>query len=154
MPKFRVYYSEIHEGVIDIEAASVEEAKDKYCEAHRNGQLKYDIVSGAIDEVAKLAADGKLYTWKDIVAINGVCYAEEFPISGKKDGDEDDAYYQLDDFYEAVAEKYGVDTDDIETYMMDGIEFDQRVLAWGAEDCGCYIDGTAEWLIGLDEESD
>ena len=154
MPKFRVYYSEIHEGVIDIEAASVEEAKDKCCEAHRNGQLKYDIVSGAIDEIAKLAADGKLYTWKDIVAINGICYAEEFPISGEKDGDEDDVYYQLDDFYEAVAEKYGVDVDDIETYMMDGIEFDPRVLAWGAEDCGCYIDGTAEWLIGLNKESD
>lgn len=154
MPKFRVYYSEIHEGVIDIEAASAEEAKDKYCEAHRNGQLKYDIVSGAIDEIAKLAADGKLYTWKDIVAINGVCYAEEFPISGEKDGDEDDVYYQLYDFYEAVAEKYGVDVDDIETYMMDGIDFDPRVLPWGAEDCGCYIDGTAEWLIGLGEESD
>lgn len=154
MPKFRVYYSEIHEGVIDIEAASVEEAKDKYCEAHRNGQLKYDIVSGSIDAVAKLASDGKLYTWKDIVDINGVCYAEEFPISGEKDGDEDDAYYQLDDFYEAVAKKYGVDVDDIETYMMDGIEFDPRVLPWGAEDCGCYIDGVAEWLIGLDEESD
>lgn len=154
MPKFRVYYSEIHEGVIDIEAASAEEAKDKYCEAHRSGQLKYDIVSGSIDAVAKLAADGKLYTWKDIVDINGVCYAEEFPISGEKDGDEDDAYYRLDDFYEAVAQKYGVDVDDIETYMMDGIEFDPRVLPWGAEDCGCYIDGVAEWLIGLDEESD
>lgn len=147
MPKFRVYYSEIHEGVIDIEAASVEEAKDKYCEAHRNGQLKYDIVSGSIDAVVKLASDGKLYTWKDIVDINGVCYAEEFPISGETDGTEDDVYYRLDDFYESVAKKYGVDTDDIETYMMDGIEFDPRVLPWGAEDCGCYIDGVAEWLI-------
>lgn len=154
MPKFRVYYSEIHEGVIDIEATSVEEAKEKYCEAHRNGRLKYDIVTGSIDAVAKLAADGKLYTWKDIVDINGVCYAEEFPISGEKDGDEDDVYYQLDDFYEAVAKKYGVDTDDIETYMMDGIEFDPRVLPWGAEDCGCYIDGVAEWLIGIDKESE
>lgn len=93
------------------------------------------------------------YTWKDIVCINGVCYAEEFPISGERDNS-DDIYYQLDDFYEAVAEKYGVDVDEIKTYMMDGIEFDPQVLAWGAEDCGCYIDGVAEWLIGLSKESD
>lgn len=86
------------------------------------------------------------HTWKDIVNINGVCYAEELPISGEKDGDEDDVYYQLDDFYEAVAKKYSVDVDDIKTYMMDDIEFDPRMLPWGAEDCGCYIDGVAEWL--------
>lgn len=55
-------------------------------------------------------------------------------------------YYQLDDFYEAVAKKYSVDVDDIKTYMMDDIEFDPRMLPWGAEDCGCYIDGVAEWL--------
>lgn len=97
-------------------------------------------------------SNNKVYTWKDIISINGVCYAEEFPISGITDGDGD--YYQLDDFYEAVAKKYGVDVDDIETYMMDNIEFEPQVLPWGAEACGCYIDGVAEWLIGLDEESD
>lgn len=154
MSKFRVYYSKIYEGVTDIEASSVEEVTDKYCEMSRDGLLKYDIVSGAIDAVAKLAANGKLYTWRDIVSINGVCYAEEFPISGEKDGCESDVYYQLDDFYDAVAKKYGVDVDDIETYVMNDIEFDPRVFPWGAEECGCYIDGKAEWLIGFDEESD
>lgn len=153
MPKYRIHYSEESSGVIDVEANSAEEAKEIYNQALQNGNLVYDTVY-VIDSVERLGADGKLYTWKDIVAINGMCYAEEFPISGEKDGDEDNAYYQLDDFYEAVAEKYGVDVDDIETYMMDGIEFDPRVLPWGAEDCGCYIDDTAEWLIGLDEESD
>ena len=39
------------------------------------------------------------------------------------------------------AEKYGVDTDDVETYMMDDIDFDARELPFGAESCGCYING-------------
>lgn len=83
------------------------------------------------------------YTWKDIVRVNGKCYAEEFEISGLMDGDD---AYQIDDFLEAVADKYGVDVDDIETYMMDDIHFDPSELPWGAAECGCYIDGEAEWL--------
>ena len=85
----------------------------------------------------------KEYVWKDIVRIKGKDTAEVFPISGIMD---DDTHYQIDDFLEAVADKYDVDTDDIETYMMDAIAFDPATVAFGAEDCGCYIDGVAEWL--------
>lgn len=84
------------------------------------------------------------YVWKDIVKVNGEILAEEFEISGEMD---DDDHYIIDDFLETVAKKHGVDVDDIETYMMDGIEFDPSVLPWGAEDCGCYINGVVEWLL-------
>lgn len=84
-----------------------------------------------------------MYTWKDVVLVHGEYYAEEFEISGLMDGDD---VYQIDDFLEAVADKYGVDVDDIQTYMMDDIYFDPSELPWGAAECGCYIDGEAEWL--------
>lgn len=84
------------------------------------------------------------YTWKDIVKVNGIISVEEFEISGEMDGED---IYQIDDFIESVAKKYSVDTDDVETYMMDNIEFDATELLFGAEDCGCYINGVAEWLI-------
>ena len=84
------------------------------------------------------------YTWKDIVKINGKCYAEEFEISGEMDGE--DAYC-IDDFLEAVARKYNVDVGDIETYMMDDIHFNPKDFPYGAESCGCYIDGIPEWVL-------
>ena len=31
---------------------------------------------------------------------------------------------------------------------MDGINFDPFILPYGAEECGCYINGVAEWMIG------
>lgn len=85
-----------------------------------------------------------VYIWKDIVKINGVCYAEAFEISGEMDNPD---CYQIDDFLEAVAHKHGVDVDDIETYTMDDIEIDPAEMPWGAEGCGCYINGVAEWCI-------
>lgn len=85
------------------------------------------------------------YTWKDIIKVNEKIYAEEFPISGETDNDGNS--YQIDDFLSSVAEKHGVTVDDIETYMMDAIEFDPKEVPYGAESCGCYINGTAEWLI-------
>ena len=84
------------------------------------------------------------YTWKDIVRINGEIYAEEFKISGVMDGE---SVYQIDDFIEAVAQKYGVTTDDIEIYTIDNIEFNPKDLPYGAEECGCYINGMAEWML-------
>ena len=90
----------------------------------------------------------KDFTWKDIVMIDGKVYAEEFPISGRMD---DEDVWQIDDFISAVAEKYGVDTDDVETYLMDDIDFDASQLAFGAEECGCYIDGYSELEIDEDE---
>lgn len=86
------------------------------------------------------------YTWKDIVEINGCIHAEEFPISGEMD---DENTYQIDDFLDAVAKKYHVSTDDVKTYMMDDIAFDPKTQPYGAEECGCYINGTAEWLLDL-----
>lgn len=84
------------------------------------------------------------YTWKDIVKVNGEITTEEFEISGVMDNEDT---YQIDDFLEAVAQKYGVNVDDVETYMMDDIDFDPDELPYGAEDCGCYINGVAEWLL-------
>lgn len=86
------------------------------------------------------------YIWKDVVEINGKHFVECFEISGQMDGDA----FQLDDFYEQVARKHDVDIDDIQTYMMDNIDFDPQALDFGAEDCGCYIDGIAEWLYDED----
>lgn len=86
------------------------------------------------------------YTWKDIVDIKGVVTAEEFPISGEIE-ELEGTVYKIDEFYDAVAEKYDVNKDDILTYMVDGIDFDPAGLPWGAEDCGCYIDGVPEWAI-------
>lgn len=84
------------------------------------------------------------YIWKDVVRIHDQVYAEEHPISGETDAL---GVYNLDDFFSAVAEKYGVDYDDIETYTMDDIDFDARKVRFGAEDCGCYINGVAEWML-------
>ena len=92
------------------------------------------------------------HIWKDIVKVNGKIYAEEHPISGQKDGNGDEEYYQLDDFIAAVSQKHGVNADEIQTYMMDNIEFDPVNLPYGAEDCGCYINGVAEWTIGKQKE--
>ena len=81
------------------------------------------------------------FTWRDIVEINGKHYAEEFPISGLKDGE---SVYQIDDFLDAVGRKYNVEPEKIKTYMMDGIDFDPKELCFGAESCGCYINGVPE----------
>lgn len=85
------------------------------------------------------------YTWRDIVKVNGEIHAEEFPISGKKDTYD---VYIIDEYIDAVSEKYGVNGDAVETYMMDGINFDPFILPYGPEECGCYIDGVAEWMRG------
>ncbi len=96
----------------------------------------------------------KKYTWKDIVRIDDKLYCEEFPISGEMDGPDT---YCIGDFMKAVAEKHNCDTDDIETYMLGmtdvlGMsvisgEIISSGLEFGAEACGCYIDGVAEWEI-------
>ena len=31
--------------------------------------------------------------------------------------------------------------------MLDDIEFEPKELPYGAEECGCYINGVAEWLL-------
>ena len=84
------------------------------------------------------------YTWKDVVKVNGKISTEEFEISGVMDNED---VYQIDDFLKAVAQKYRVNVDDVETYMMDDIEFNPEELPYGAEACGCYINGVAEWLL-------
>lgn len=111
----------------------------------------YDLlVTGSFTKrtLPKLNTESPKYTWKDIVEINGNIYAEEFPISGKMDGHA----YQIDDFLGSVAEKYGIDADNIKTYMMDNIDFDASSLPFGAEDCGCYINGHPEWLLKKTED--
>lgn len=81
------------------------------------------------------------YIWHDVVIVNGVAHAEVFPISGKYDICDGNVYYQIDDFLNAVSKKYNVGIDDITTYMMDNADFDPKTVDFGAEDCGCYIDG-------------
>ena len=64
---------------------------------------------------------------------------------------DNDETYQVDDFIESVAKKHGVSADEVETYMLDGIDFDSQELPFGAEECGCYINGIAEWLMYPEE---
>ncbi len=82
------------------------------------------------------------YEWKDIVCINGKIFAETFEISGKMD---DETHYDISDFLNAVANKHSVDVDDVQTYMMDNIDFNPQLMPYGAEACGCYINGEPEW---------
>lgn len=93
-------------------------------------------------------------TWKDLVCINGMVYSEEFPISHNVDIVDDEAVFDLDEFLAAVAEKYNCDVDDIVTYSMEGDFFDQEAdlpedfyqsdkIAFGAEECGAYINGVS-----------
>ena len=81
------------------------------------------------------------FIWKDIVEIRGEYHYEEFPISGLMD---DELTYQIDDFLDSVGRKYNVYPGNIKTYMMDGIDFDPKKLSFGAESCGCYINGVPE----------
>lgn len=88
-----------------------------------------------------------VYEWWDVVEINGKHYCEVFEISGEMD---DEMTFQIDDFLQSVAWKHGVDVDDIKTYRMDGIEFNPAGMKFGAECCGCWIDGVPEWCIDED----
>ena len=90
------------------------------------------------------------YVWKDIVYVNNKFYSEAFEISGEMD---DKNTYRIDEFLEAVALKYKVDTSDVKTYMMDNIDFDTKGLMWGAAECGCYIDGKAEFVVPQTEDN-
>jgi hypothetical protein len=84
-----------------------------------------------------------VYEWWDVVEINGKHYCEVFEISGEMDSDD---VFQIDAFLQSVAWKYGVDIDDVKTYTMDEIEFNANGMKFGAECCGCWIDGVPEWL--------
>lgn len=94
------------------------------------------------EEYTQYLNDVSNYVWYDIVSVNGKITAEKFPISGETDAE----FYQIDDFLEAVAKKYGVGLDEVKTYMMDGIDFDSKELLFGAEACGCYKNGELQFL--------
>lgn len=94
------------------------------------------------EEYQEYLEDTAEYTWRDIVSVNGKITAEMFPVSGEMD----DEFYRIDDFLEAVAKKYGVETDSVKTYMMDGIDFDPKELPFGAEACGCYKNGELQFM--------
>lgn len=81
------------------------------------------------------------FTWRDVVEIDEKYYAEKFPISGLMDSED---VYQIDDFLDSVGRKYNVYPGNIKTYMMDDIDFDPKKLSFGAESCGCYINGVPE----------
>lgn len=81
------------------------------------------------------------FTWKDIIKVRDEIHAVEYPISGEKDNED---CYTCDDFFDAVANEFDINPEDIETYLFDDIDFDPRGLPFGAEACGCYIDGVAE----------
>lgn len=82
-----------------------------------------------------------VYEWRDIVEINGKHYAECFEISGTvdKDGNPD-----INDFLDAVANKYCVDVNCIKTFLIDDIDLDSQCHEFDTGACGCYIDGTLE----------
>lgn len=88
-----------------------------------------------------------VFEWWDVVEIKGKHYCEVFEISGELD---DPDTYQIDEFLQQVARKHCVDVDDIKTYMMDDIEFNPEGMKFGAESCGCWINGVPEWCIDED----
>ena len=120
-------------------ATTMENRIDEYEESIREIVRAYEKRNNITERIVE-----NVYTWKDIVEINGKHYAEEHIISGEMDNED---IYQIDSYLEAVADKHNVDVDDIKTYMMDDIEFNPKEMPYGAEDCGCYINGIAEWLI-------
>ena len=50
------------------------------------------------------------------------------------------------EFIEAVATKYGVNFDEVKTYMFDGIKVDSdaKGVKITKEECGCYINGVLD----------
>ena len=102
------------------------------------------------EEYSQYLLDVSECIWYDIVSVNGKISAERFPISGKMDN----AYYQIDDFLEAVAKKYGVELSDVKTYMMDDIDFASKELPFGAEACGCYKNGELQFQPSCDIKSE
>ena len=81
----------------------------------------------------------KNYTWKDIVKVGDKVFCEEFPISGELF---DKDTYKIGDFVKAVAEKHGVEPEEVDTYML-GADISGEIydsgLIFGPEECGCYI---------------
>ena len=139
--KYRDYYSAIveTENGLDIdvlELVDCELERQKYGEQPIVGMIAIDIINEFKEHQ---------FTWRDIVEVHGKYYAEEFPISGIMDCSD---AYQIDDFLDAVAEKYNVDLrkEQIKTYVMDNIDFNPEEVEFEAEDCGCYIDGKPEWF--------
>lgn len=107
---------------------------------------KFNTSTGAILNASKDVAKDEFalnYKWKDIVKIDGKLFVEEFTISGEMDTPDT---FQIDDFIDMVSKKYNVEPDKIETLMCDGFVFDSKTFPGIAESCGCYINGTAEWL--------
>lgn len=141
MNKYRDYYCAIvnTENGLDVDILELVN-----CELERQKDGKQLIVGMVASDIINEFKEHK-FTWRDVVEINGKCYAEEFEISCIMENPD---AYNLDDFYIAVAEKYNVDLtkDEIKTYMMDNIDFNPTELEFGAEDCGCYIDGQPEWF--------
>ena len=116
---------------------------------------KYTVYKIIMEEIKFILKNKNIqtkFTWKDIVLINSNTYAEEFPISGRIDVIDGEDIYQIDDFIDAVAKKHGVNSEDVETYMMDGINFNPEGLPFGIEECGCYINGVPEWSIKNEED--
>ena len=94
------------------------------------------------EEYNQYLEDVSEFVWCDIVSIHGKVFAEKFPISGEMD----DEHYQIDAFLDAVSKKYGIEPENVKTYMMDNIHFAPKELPFGAEACGCYKNGELQYL--------
>ena len=140
MLKYKDYYSAVvnTENGLDIDVLELID-----CELERQLLEKEPITRMTTNDILTEFKKCK-FTWKDIVEIDGKYYAEWFPISGITS---DPDAYEIDDFLQAVAEKHNVEVANIKTYMMDNIDFNAQDFSFGAEECGCYIDGEPEWFI-------
>lgn len=137
MNKYKDYYSAVvnTEHGLDIDVLELVD-----CELERQLLRKEPIIGMTTSDILNEFKECE-FVWQDIVEINGKIYTEQFPISGLMD---DEDTYQIDDFLKAVAEKHKVEIGDVKTYMMDNIDFNVENLPYGAESCGCYIDGEPE----------
>lgn len=82
------------------------------------------------------------YYWKDIVKIKDFISSECFQISGKFDIVNGKKFYQLDDFYNSLMEKYNCEYDDIELWTDTHFSFTENsnILKFDLFDCGVYIE--------------
>lgn len=64
-----------------------------------------------------------IYIWKDLVLVNGVVTREVFEI-----GEDYSTSYWIGDFLKFVANKYGVEPDDVKSYALHTHTFDPRAL--------------------------
>lgn len=91
------------------------------------------------------------YTWNDVIVVRGRVYFAGEELSTEAAKEARNYTGAPDEFYNKIAERFDVDTDDIKTFTRDGYEkdgsfyIDERKLCenmnYTVQGCGLYMDG-------------